>query len=87
MESRYSQIFADLEKRLMSEHDVAIATVTSDWSDADKIDLEEALRRSKAQCEKEIITSDVEKGERDKDVSGDDDIDRERILNAVAGEC
>ena len=86
MESRYSGIFLDLATRLMSEHEVVMATLTSGWSDAEKKDLEEAMRQSIEQFDQEIMTAtgNEEGGVKSSDRVGEDD-DRERILQSVAG--
>ena len=63
-----------------------MATLTSGWSDADKNDLEEAMRLSKEQFDQEIMTAtgNGDDGVKPNDRVGEDD-DRERILQSVAG--
>ena len=84
MESRYSRLFSDLEKRLTSEHDVALTTMTSTWSETDKTDLEAALRLTKTQFEKEIADLEEERrtNEQSVEVEGDD---RELLLQRISG--
>ena len=85
MESRYSRLFADLERSLASEQDVAMATMTSSWNDSDKADLEVALRLTKTKFEKQVAELEEERRSKEQCVETEGD-DRELLLQRIAGE-